>query len=57
MFIIDFYAKLTSNERSRLFEALRRISRLEEQVFLESGTVGWPDWPPVVPPRPCLEKV
>lgn len=50
MFISEFYSKLTSGqERSRLFDALRRVSHLEKRALLASGEEppGWAEWPPV----------
>lgn len=60
MFINEFYAKFMSRqERSRLFEALRRVSRLEAETVVSSDTgdprFGWPEWPPMVPGGPGLE--
>jgi len=54
MLIIDFHTRFTSiQEKSRLFEALRRLSRMESPAF-EDGGAQWPEWPPIVPqcPRP-----
>jgi hypothetical protein len=47
MLINEFNSKFTSkNEKSRLFKALRRLSRLETQILLSSGAEGWVVWPP-----------
>lgn len=48
MFIREFYSKLMSaQEKSGLFDALRRVSRLETEAVL-AGTAdpGWVEWPP-----------
>jgi hypothetical protein len=50
MFISEFYTKLISGqERSSLFDALRRVSRLEKRALLASGEEppGWAEWPPI----------
>lgn len=50
MFIKEFHAKFMSEqERSYLFDALRRLSRLETRA-LRSGCPeeGWPEWPSVL---------
>jgi len=45
MFIKEFYPKFASEqERSRLFNALRRVSRLKRPI-LEDMDDGWPEWP------------
>ncbi|HEV8582592.1 MAG TPA: hypothetical protein VGX68_26290 [Thermoanaerobaculia bacterium] len=50
MLINEFHAKFTSEqERSRLFDVLRHMSRLEKQIFLASGDPGWAEWPPFFP--------
>jgi hypothetical protein len=58
MFINEFYMKLISNqERSRLFDVLRRLRRLELRVFLSTDPeVGWPEWPPLPLENPGPEK-
>lgn len=46
MFIKEFYPKFASKqERGLLFNALRRVSRLERPVLLGVGERGWPEWP------------
>jgi hypothetical protein len=48
MFISEFYSKLISGqERSGLFDALRRVSRLETRALQSTGTAGWAEWPPI----------
>lgn len=48
MFISEFYSKLVSGqEGNRLFDALRRVSRLEKRALLASGEAGWAEWPPI----------
>ena len=49
MFISEFYSKLMSGqEGSRLFDALRRVSRLEKRALMASGEEpGWAEWPPI----------
>ncbi len=51
MFISEFYSKFMAiQEGSRLFDALRSVSRLEKRALLatETGTgVGWAEWPPI----------
>lgn len=51
MFISEFYAKLMSGqEANRLFEALRKVSRLEKPALMATGAAGWAEWPPVDDP-------
>lgn len=48
MFISEFYSKLmSSQEGSRLFDALRRVRQLEKRALLAAGAAGWAEWPPV----------
>jgi hypothetical protein len=50
MFISEFYAKfMSTQEGSRLFDALRKVSRLEKRALLASGEEppGWAEWPPI----------
>lgn len=48
MFISEFYAKLMSGqERSGLFNALRRVSHLEKRALQAAGAAGWAEWPPI----------
>lgn len=48
MFISEFYTKFMSGqERSGLFNALRRVSHLEKRALLATGAAGWAEWPPV----------
>jgi hypothetical protein len=52
MFISDFHKAFTSTqEKSRLFDALRRLSRLDDRMFAEADDTarGWPEWPPICP--------
>lgn len=50
MSINEFHAQfIARQERNRLFEILRQMSRLEKRIFLSSGTVGWAEWPTVAP--------
>ena len=51
MLIREFYAKFISEqERSRLFDVLRHVSRLEKRIFLASEeNPGWAEWPPFFP--------
>ena len=47
MLISEFYSKfMASQEGSRLFDALRRVSRLEQRALLGSEAPGWAEWPP-----------
>jgi hypothetical protein len=47
MFIKEFYATFISEKESNpLFDALRRVSRLETGALLSScPEEGWPEWP------------
>lgn len=47
MYIKEFYPKFISEqERGLLFNALRRVSRLERPVLLAGlDDEGWPEWP------------
>ena len=49
MFIQEFYTRFISkHERSRLFDAIRQVSRLESQVLLyDDEAVRWPEWPQI----------
>jgi len=51
MFISEFHSKLMSGqETSRLFDALRRLKRLDMRAFqatAEPPPPGWPEWPPL----------
>jgi hypothetical protein len=48
MFISEFYSKLmSSQEGNRLFDALRRVSRLEKPALLSAGVPAWSEWPPI----------
>jgi len=52
MLIFDFHARFTSrDETSRLFDVLRRVSRLEGQPFLDAEPAGWPQWPEIICPK------
>lgn len=46
-FIARFAAK---DEKSLLFEALRRVGRLDRKVMLQDTVYGWVEWPPVDDP-------
>jgi hypothetical protein len=37
----------SKQETSRLFDALRRLKKLDMGVFLASEAPGWPEWPPL----------
>lgn len=51
MLISEFYSKLMSGqEGSRLFDALRQVSRLEKRTLLATGVAGWAEWPPIDDP-------
>jgi hypothetical protein len=60
MFIQEFHtAFMSKRENSRLFDTLRRVSRLETKALQsdEDPVVpGWPEWPPMVPEGPGLER-
>jgi hypothetical protein len=52
MHIHDFHSKLTSgNEEGHLFEALRRLSQVEDPQAMYAGdsdattSSNWPSWP------------
>ena len=47
MFINEFHSKLMTQEGSRLFDALRRVSRLEKPVLLSAEVPAWAEWPPI----------
>jgi len=48
MLIREFNAKFMSgHETSRLFDALRRVSRLEVKAILAAEVPGWAEWPPM----------
>jgi hypothetical protein len=48
MFISEFNSRFMSGrEKSRLFSALRRVSRLEVRAILSAETPGWAEWPPI----------
>jgi hypothetical protein len=46
MFINEFHSRLRQ-EKSRLFDALRRVSRLEKDALLAGEEPGWVEWPPL----------
>ncbi len=51
MLINEFVSRFAAtNDKSQLFEALRRVGQLERQVLLQSGVDGWSQWPPVDDP-------
>jgi hypothetical protein len=48
MSISEFNSRFTSGrETSRLFNALRRVSRLEVGAILAAEAPGWAEWPPM----------
>jgi hypothetical protein len=48
MSINEFNSRFTSGrETSRLFNALRRVSRLEVKAILAAEVPGWAEWPPI----------
>ena len=57
MAIREFHTAFTSRqEKGRLFDALRRVSRLERQALVPIGPEpGWPEWPPMTPEDPGME--
>ncbi len=55
MFINEFHRKFMQ-ERSRLFDALRRVSRLERRSILSEEPEGWPEWPQIVSEDSSLQK-
>jgi hypothetical protein len=60
MLILDFHAKFTSiQEKSRLFDALRRLSRLDDRALMaaDDSATGWPEWPPLALAVSGREKV
>lgn len=56
MFINEFHRKFVQ-EKSRLFDALRRVSRLEAGPLLPEEEAGWPEWPQLVAEDSRLQKV
>ena len=58
MFIKEFYAKFISKQESRpVFEAVRRVSRLEPRAFLsDDEEFGWPEWPRVASQGPRMQQ-
>lgn len=55
MFISEFHSNFTSaQEGSRLFDALRRVSRLEMRILRSCEVLRWPEWPPIDPEDPGL---
>lgn len=55
MFISEFHSKMTSKqETNRLFDALRRLKKLDMRVFLAAEQPGWPEWPPLDASEPGL---
>lgn len=58
MSIKDFYTIFISQEeRGRLFEVLRRVSRLQPGALLAVIPSGWPEWPQISPEDPWMETV
>lgn len=54
MLIKEFCLKFMSEQGNcRLFDVLRRVSRMEKGAFL-SEDKGWPEWPPLVPGDPGI---
>lgn len=51
MRIPEFYSRFACrNDRSVLFEALRRLSRLNDLKFLDQDALAWREWPPMDDP-------
>jgi len=47
MQIHEFQSRFVSrDERSVLFNALRRLSRMSDLKFLSMAEYAWPGWPP-----------
>jgi len=46
-FVSRFAAK---NDKSQLFEALRRVGQLDRRALLLTSVDGWAEWPPVDDP-------
>lgn len=55
MLINEFHVRLRQ-EKSRLFDALRRVSRLEKDDLLAAEAPGWVEWPPLGADGPELVK-
>jgi hypothetical protein len=55
MFINEFHLRMRQ-EKSRLFDALRRVSRLEKDALLAAEQPGWVEWPPIGADGPGLVK-
>jgi hypothetical protein len=46
MSIHDFHSKLTSGQNEgRLFEALRKLKKLESALAMTQEEAGWYEWP------------
>jgi hypothetical protein len=57
MFINEFHIKFISQqEKSCLFDFLRRVSRMETNVLQEVTSAGWHEWPVIVPDGGGLES-
>ena len=51
MLMKDFVSRFVSkDERSPLFDLLRRVSRLDTSVLKATSSMGWMEWPPVDDP-------
>ncbi len=57
MFINEFHRRFMSEqEKSRVFDFLRRLSRLETKPLLSCDEDGWHEWPVMVPDGPGLKR-
>jgi hypothetical protein len=57
MFIKEFYAKFISMQETRyVFEAMRRVSRLETRALLLDEEIGWPEWPQIALRGPRMQQ-
>jgi hypothetical protein len=51
MLINEFVSRFAAkNDKSQLFEALRRVGQLDRQVMLQTAMDGWSEWPPIDDP-------
>ena len=57
MLIKEFHRRFISKqEKSRVFDSLRRVSRLETKSLLSCKEDGWHEWPVMVPDGPGLKR-
>jgi hypothetical protein len=57
MLIKEFHRRFMSKrEKSRIFDLLRRVSRLETKPLLSGDETGWHEWPVMVPDGPGLKR-